>query len=215
MTWRWTARYLLGLAVFFSLAMLYINSLYINPQQHDEIIKDFRSLKQLSTRLNLQLLKVRYRLVQNYDGLVSNLASVENTYRQLASTLSQSHLSNKAISQRLQTLADTYQLQRDMLEQFKSTVAVLNNSLRYLPTIAQDLVSRIPPTRKNFSLVSRIHKLERLALNFALTGTDESRRQGEKLIASLETTTLPAEELTDEIHNFLQHLRLIFQQKPL
>ncbi len=215
MTWRWLTRYLLGLAVLFSLTMLYVNSLYINPQQHDDIINDFRSLKQLSTRLNLQLLKVRYRLVQNYDELVIKLAAIEQTYKHLAETLQQSRLSNDAVSRQLEMLENNYSRQRNMLEKFKSTNAVLNNSLRYLPTAAQELVARIPPLKKNFSLVYKIHKLERQALNYVLTGNNESRMQGQVLISRLADRHTGKAGLDDDIENFLQHLRLVFTQKPV
>ncbi len=215
MTWRWLTRYLLGLAVLFSLAMLYVNSLYINPQQHSEIINDFRSLKQLSTRINLQLLKVRYRLVQNYDGLVRMLASIEHTHRHLAAILHQSRLSNEAVFRQLERLEKNYTRQRNMLEKFKSTTAVLNNSLHYLPTAAQELTATISPLKKNFSLIYKIHKLERQALNYVLTGNNESRAQGLALLASLADKHKSKTGPDDNIQNFLQHLRLIFSQKPI
>jgi signal transduction histidine kinase len=142
-------RSMLGALLLSGLVVLFLKTQTLNVNQHYQVLDELRHLKQLDLTLNADLLKSRFGLYSNYDTLTSSAQQFQHSL-----SLTAAHLQLAKSRAIAQPLAQLQQMSADkdiQIEHFKSELAVLNNSLRYLPTATQNLITDLAQSNPELS----------------------------------------------------------------
>jgi HPt (histidine-containing phosphotransfer) domain-containing protein len=133
-----------------------------------------REMRRLDSVLTQEVLRARFRLVNSYDPLTRTMASmavlepvVERPPPHLDGEAS---AAVRASSTSYTTIAHD---KRNLIETFKSTNSVLQNSLRYLPTIATQIADRADAMPQGSVLAGRVRRLLESVLVYSLTSDEE------------------------------------------
>jgi signal transduction histidine kinase len=121
---------------------LFCLTLAIAPVSHEQIEKNLLLLKQVDAVVNTNILKARFGLDAHYDPLIQHWQQYQSTLKDLEFDFSASRL-NVALQTKLTDLQQKTQNKDQLIERFKSQNAVLQNSLRYLPTAVNQLMSQV------------------------------------------------------------------------
>lgn len=117
-------------AINFTTNQLYQNTLIRQQEQY--------------AKFNQDILQTRYEVLVSYDSLTRQIKTIESLQRELEKIPTFINASGKKEIEELLT-ANQALLNRheQTIEQFKSENAILKNSLRYLPTLVEDISRRI------------------------------------------------------------------------
>lgn len=128
---------LLAAAVIGGLTFLIIASRPVDFDLYDRTVEDVGRLDKLNTALGEAALRMRYRLVRNYDPLVTMMTESEQDARRLL----HDHFASDDpdIGRRIAEIVEYLNRQEDWLHTFQSLNSVLDNSLTYLPSISHRL----------------------------------------------------------------------------
>jgi two-component system, NtrC family, sensor kinase len=141
--YRWPMAIALGLALLWGL-------LWAKPQgfhldRHQQLAADLRQMEQQDAVLGMIVLKIKVQLDPNYDQLTQAVQQFQvlqtRVNAHLPSTFREVGL-RAAATQTPQTLQRTWHQRQMALEQFKSNVAIFNNSHRYLNHVIASLLAR-------------------------------------------------------------------------
>jgi diguanylate cyclase (GGDEF)-like protein len=123
---------LLAAAIF-----LYRKTEAVNLDVQSEIVHALRDLKRLDAEWNANVLKARVGIAANYDAVASTQLEIRALRDRLVHSARPIHddVPDTAMKNMNAVFAD----KEDAVEQFKSENAILRNSLRYLPTSADEI----------------------------------------------------------------------------
>ncbi len=137
-------KYIKILSIFGILLVLFFiligKSLAVNYQQNQQYLEIINQEKQAEAIIHQSVLKSRYSLLISYDPIVIAVNEQKKLQKKLAtvpSFINNNH-SNKLLELLFQNQLMLKQ-QEDLIEQFKSQNALLQNSLTYLPQLVQEL----------------------------------------------------------------------------
>jgi len=140
--------YRMGAATFtaITLVILFMLTQPIDLRSHNVLLSYFSQLQRDEARLGETVMELNFSLSNNYDkvnSIISNMREVVGELREghAASSLNK----DTEFQQKLHLLEQRLSVQGDVLEQFKSSNAVLKNSLIYLPNARDDLARELPP----------------------------------------------------------------------
>jgi PAS domain S-box-containing protein len=141
-----------------ALVFLWVKSLAIDVDRHNQYLAHLRQIGTLDARINQNVLQVRDGLLNNYDPIVNDLAQLQ----QLQTDLQQAPgfvdtESRKELDRLLLKYINIWHQKEESVLQFQSQNAVLANSLTYFPVaitniIAKDTTSHILADRLNVLL---------------------------------------------------------------
>lgn len=127
------------------LVMLYVKSSGVDVEKKHRVEGYLRQLKQVDAEWNVDVLKSRMGINNNYDPLVSPLPVLNGLRKKLAGEMKGGAHAG-AVSE-LRALDASIDGKTDLIERFKSENAILRNSLRYAPTAVAELDTRIAVAR--------------------------------------------------------------------
>lgn len=131
------------LLIFACVLIVFFNkSRSVNHQNNAQILSVFGELRAAFIGIDDEVLSIYFGLSKNYDELTVKLESIKANNKQLITLLSNT---DKLESKDLKLFSEYQQVIREQiqhLENFKSSVARLKNSSRYLPTITQEFISQ-------------------------------------------------------------------------
>ncbi len=128
------------------LLLLFANSRPFDSRYHSEIVTGIGSVARYDAELSELVLKQHFHLHNNFDVLVEVAANLRQQVRDLKNSEAIRMLRGESAVQAELSKMDKHMLEKlDMLEQFKSSNAVLRNSLVYLPYTIDDLLRTLPP----------------------------------------------------------------------
>lgn len=112
----------------------------IDPVAHESYWRDGRALEALDAKLSFEVMRARDGLSANYDGIVETEQAINVSLRRLATP--PSHLTTAdagRLKEALGHLTTTMSDKELLIEELKSQNAVLRNSQRYFPVIAEQV----------------------------------------------------------------------------
>jgi two-component system, NtrC family, sensor kinase len=125
------------------LLMAILVFLYARTQQHGESdyfenVTLMRHIRQLDAQWELDVLKSRIGINSHYDPLADSLTQLSTLLERFESN-AQTQRHDESIAVAAAALRGVIQEKAGLIEQFKSSNAVLRNSLAFLPTAAEDV----------------------------------------------------------------------------
>jgi methyl-accepting chemotaxis protein len=199
------------------LIFLTVKSMSINLEKHQQYQKALAHQNEEKAIINQELLKSKYELFFSYDPLVNHLSELKQTQEQLNLIPkfidSQSH---QDFQQILAENAEAIEQAESLIEKFKTQNSAFKNSLRYLPSLAAEIVKKTasPNTNPNFAV--SLDELVQNILLYNLTSTQELTSSVKTTIEKLQQLR---EETIDEEDLFLidiakRHGEIIFSYRP-
>jgi diguanylate cyclase len=128
---------------------LYYQTQAIDVDMQNQLVPALRELKQLDAEWTTDILKSRVGLHSNYDPLTTPLGSVRQLREHLMRNVKMAH--GGTLEEALHSMEKGFVDKEDLVEQFKSQNAVLQNSLRYFPTAVEEFKAQLRGHRNDRS----------------------------------------------------------------
>jgi diguanylate cyclase (GGDEF)-like protein/PAS domain S-box-containing protein len=168
-SWTWLSA---GLLVLFLLMMLAAGSLS-NGRRIAVATETLEALDEQQAKLSENILKLRYGLLSNYDGVNRIVANTQAAAKALGSGEGAiAARGNAHIDELFLQYTEALKTHHDNVERFKSGNALLKNSLHYLPSAVEDAQHRLLSDRGGRELSEHLGKLYFATLRYG-TGADE------------------------------------------
>jgi len=157
-----------------ALVLFYVKTNRIVSAEHERFDRSLRRLHQLDATMNQDVLKARFRLLNDYDGFPDAINELKRTAGSLAAIPSFiPDAGRKSMGQKVDELSLLLGQKEQLLESFKSQNAVLNNSLDNFPEAANGLINRLPSNDGGRELKSYLYVLTRYVLAYSLNSRDK------------------------------------------
>jgi PAS domain S-box-containing protein len=193
------------------LAILWIKSIAIDNERHNQYLAHLRQIQTLDARIDRNVLQVRDGLLNNYDPIVNDLAQLnqlQTALRQMPSFVDEE--SRQELERLLQIHISVWLNKEDSILKFQSQNAVLINSLTYFPIAISDVVVKdsTAPILKD-----SLNNLLRDILLFNLDTRDNTvAAKIEREIQLLASTPKTERKAIDMV---LTHARIILNRRAL
>jgi two-component system NtrC family sensor kinase len=199
--------------------------LYARTQQHGESayfenVALLRHLKQLDAQWELDVLKSRIGINAHYDPLADSMSESGMLLEKFESDLgSQQHDDTVVLAQGSAALRRHIGEKAVLIERFKSTNAVLRNSLVFLPTAAQDLLQAIGRTREGERsaakpLAEGVSHLLLASMLYSQSASEDRRAEIQGELNRLDANKhLVAAEVRALVDIFGAHVRTILREQ--
>jgi diguanylate cyclase (GGDEF)-like protein/PAS domain S-box-containing protein len=193
-----------------ALVALFVLTQPVDLVRHNAVLSALGQLQQDEIRLGEEVLKLRFRLLNNYDQVTAIASRLRDTSRELRHGAAAADLRQDAgFMRQLEALEKRLTVKLEGLERFKSANSVLKNSLSYLPHARNDLLKSAPSVLTvHDGSDSLLEDLLLVHVNAAMP--DPARTENE--IAALERSGLrlpPASR--GKLAAYVQHIRLVVQ----
>ncbi|MCF6337796.1 MAG: response regulator [Gammaproteobacteria bacterium] len=215
MSRNWIKFLVLGVGALLLMSFLYIKTQATDLDKHNQVVSHANQFKRVDAILNQHILEIRQGLLPYYDSTVNNMLELEEHLDATAVIAMQLYpVFPTRIAQHLQATTQALAQKRELLENFKSSNAVLRNSLRYLPIAITQFNARFPPG-------PRVDKLKQ-TLNTLLRDTLVSNLNSDVpfnpalMTRSTELKTILARhapERQQELDVLLAHVRIVLDNK--
>jgi diguanylate cyclase len=195
----------------------------INLDAQSDIVRSLRDLKRLDAEWNANILKTRVGLAANYDAVTTTQMEARRLRDDLARIVEP--IRAAAAAPAWKALEEAFAGKEDAVEQFKSQNAILRNSLRYLPTAAnefKEVLGAAPGTRGASRALRQLDDaadtLVSDILRFNVTPESEFAERAISTIAAIErlggsdSVGADTEEKRDLM---LRHARIVLQQRAV
>lgn len=149
MSLRYFTNIILSLLMIGVLIFLYTKVQSLNIERHYEITDTLRQHSALNFRWNEDVLKTKLSLSSNYDNVTNPLTELRSLQTQLSSMLSGFMAENPVLKESVEQYNKAIEEKNKLIEQFKGQNAIFDNSLRYISTAVEDLVTEIEAQSPN------------------------------------------------------------------
>ena len=181
------------------LAFLYGQSMIGTSATHERVLYNIRELENMDLQLDEQVIKLRSRLQNNYDPLVTASREIRLRLDELKSGEYAIFLhSDERIDGLMRKLEQAIEHKETLLEEFKSHNAVLKNSLYYLPRTVEHTIRLAPDDQV---LKASLHDLLR---NVLMAHMGESALDINTQIRDIEARPAPS-YLMDSLARTIKH----------
>ena len=213
-----SARWFTVIGVIFALACAVSGALYFASRSvdfgaHAQAVAAIGEVRHLDRLLSEQVLAARFGLSNQYDPLTATELELVRAERELHGRVG-AVAATPDVERALSALDRALDERRSALEHFKAENSVLKNSLRYLPTAGEEVVSELGENGKG-PLGRAINTLVRSALVYNLIG-DQSTRDAH--FAAIERVRAERSGLSDsaasDVELLLAHARVIGERLP-
>jgi len=205
----------LGPGALLIMSFLYIKTQAIDLDKHNEVISHANQFKRVDATLNQHILEIRQGLLPYYDSTVSNMSELEEHLDATALMAMQLYpVLPASIAQHLHATIRALAQKRELLEDFKSSNALLRNSLRYLPVATTRFNTRLPPGASTDKLKQTLNTLLRDTLINNLN--NDAPFSPTLMSRSTELKTIldrQAPELHQDLDVLLAHVRIVLDNK--
>jgi serine phosphatase RsbU (regulator of sigma subunit) len=201
-------------------AILYARSRTANFDRHAGAIAAIGRVRHLDERVAEQVLTARAALVNQYDSITATERALDEATAELRSRVGAAVGLDPALASALSAveLAVARQRvarQRAAIEEFKAENSVLENSLHYLPTAAEEAkrAVRIPEAESD-ALVSAVQRVLQAALVYGLIGDRSASDAFREALADLESakSSLPS-GARGPVETLLAHARTLHERQ--
>ena len=136
----WLPLAVLAVILASALAFLYARTRGHDIASYFKNVASLRQIQQLDARWELDTLKSKIGINNNYDSLADHMLDLKRLWEQLTITFAgQGHEESAALAAGSAAFVQAMEGKFRLVEQFKSHNSVLRNSLAFLPTAAADI----------------------------------------------------------------------------
>lgn len=206
------------------LGFLILKTRSVDFKQVNEVVSALRTLKQVDAEWNVELLRSKIGLNNNYDPVANPLPLITSLEEKIQRSTEQLLGSRGESASGLLPLLEKYKKLMSqkiaLIESFKSQNAVLLNSSRFLPTAGTDLVGASQASNVSAALKNRIQDTESSlvasTMAYILTPEQALKDKIEKSAESLQqdASAMPA-DVQEHVAILLSHARTIVKQQQL
>jgi serine phosphatase RsbU (regulator of sigma subunit) len=212
---RWFALVAGLFAVAFGVsAVIYLRSRSADFDAHARAVEALGRVRHLDRQLSEQVLAARFGLLNQYDPLTSSELELADALKRVHERVATVVGTTPELDRSLRELDRSVGERRSALEHFKAENSVLKNSLRYLPTAAEEVTTALGAKAAG-ALGHDINALVRAALVYDLIGDRGSR---EAHLAAIDRLAKGRGELTGDVGSdfdlLLAHARVIGDRHP-
>ncbi|MBE7385434.1 MAG: response regulator [Leptolyngbya sp. SIO1E4] len=202
--------YVLPTGAVLLLLLFWIKSQAVNLPQHNRYVDALRQLQELDARINQNLLQVRLGLLDHYDPIVNEQADLQALQQVLETPPSFVGTTRQTLQTQVQENVQLWQEKDDLIQQFKSRHAVLQNSLAYFPIAVADFSNQpnVPP-----ELAGDLNALLQDILLFNLSTNKDLIPPLEADIQQLRTRARRLEAANETLSIPLAHADIILENK--
>ncbi len=201
-----------GLITLFILFFLYTKTQVVDLDKHTKLLNQFSEFKQVDAILNQDILKIRQGLLSYYDPIITNITKLEQLLQNINHLLEQlTAETEQNISRHLRLTQQTLVQKSELLEGFKTSNALLRNSLRYLPLATTAIVEQLPD---DAILKRSLNSLLRDILIYNLTKDSELKIKINNIVNAIQSDVnhlSPA--LIADINILITHVNIIMHNK--
>jgi serine phosphatase RsbU (regulator of sigma subunit) len=208
--------FLFGVAFAVS-GLLYLRSRSADLDAHARAVETIGRVRHLDRRLSTQVLEARFGLLNQYDPINATERGLIAAANDLGGKLEEVVTLDQELTTSLDAFAKAVSERRDTVEHFKGENSILKNSLRYLPTAADEVSGSLAEVRKGGATAAArsVQGLVRTALVYNLIG-DQSTRDAHlgaiKALEAAQADVPPA--LASNFGLLLAHARVIGERQP-
>ncbi len=206
---------ILGLGILFIMSFLYVKTQAVDLDKHNQLVDHVSQFKRVDAVLNQHILEIRQGLLPFYDPTVSNMFELEQLLTEVAEILR--HLSSKmptALALHTEAISQLLAQKKELLENFKSSNALLRNSLRYLPFATTQTTAHLPSDEQSHTL-NRL--LNTLLLNILIYNMTSEAGLGLALDISTEELKRDVAQypskVKDNLAILLAHVKIVLENK--
>ena len=177
----------IALAIAPLLITLFIKAQAPDPIRHHRTLTALNKMERLNSEIEILTLKLRYRLQNNYDGLVFAVKEIEQIQNELKfGDHSIFQRGNARVDRAIVELEQVMNRKAELVDRFKSHNAVLKNSLYYFPQITEEAISEARNNKKlHENLQSLMHNVLMVHMGSGDSGNAEVN------IRSIENSPIP------------------------
>jgi hypothetical protein len=187
------------------LTWLSVSALNPEAEQFDSALTELDHFATVENALYRDIFTARAGVLRNYDPLVLEVNALSACLDRLRAVASVDRDTAAAVGQ----LAASVQRQEDLVEQFKSVNAQLQNSLSFFGRFSTDLTE----TQQSGPLTSAVSAAAAAMLHLTLDTAPAAARQVQERLDELAAQPLAAGQ-DDSIHALLAHGRLLHDLLP-
>jgi serine phosphatase RsbU (regulator of sigma subunit) len=209
---------LFGVA-FAASALLYVRSRSADLDAHARAVETLGRVRHLDRRLSTQVLEARFGLLNQYDPINETEADLNRAASELDGRLAEVVPVDGDLEGALRAFGAAVGERTSAVEHFKGENSILKNSLRYLPTAADEvnraLAASAEGRTRSAEATRVIHGLVRAALVYNLIGDQSTRDAHLEAVKTLDGALahVPA-ELASEFGLLVSHARVISDRQP-
>jgi len=205
----------LGIGTLLIMSFLYIETQAVNPNKHNQLLNRISQFKQVDAILNQHILEIHQGLLPFYDPIVENIAKLGRLQSKIAEILHQlCTKSLAAIAPRIAAINQLLAQKRGLLEGFKSSHAVLDNSLRYLPLATTEITALLPSNRQGNALRHSLNILLRDTLIYNMISEAGLRAMLNDSTKVLKHASIKYPlQIRDELAILLSHVEIVLENK--
>lgn len=139
---------LLALVMMVALVFLYQKTRSVDPVLHNRLLASVNDLRRVNATLNQHILELRHGRLTFYDPVDRDLEKMEFYQQKITGLLKTTYASvPPGLQQPMDDIAQTLQKREKLIDRFKSSNALLHNSLLYLPAATPQFVNSLPEAR--------------------------------------------------------------------
>ncbi|EGF30987.1 Signal transduction histidine kinase [Oxalobacteraceae bacterium IMCC9480] len=206
------------------LTLLIFKTQSVNFDSVNEIVGTLRTLKQVDSEWNVDVLRSKTGIAANYDAVASPLPVIASLEEAMQKYTSENGSPNENSSAKLTSLLASYKEMMEkkitMIEHFKSQNAILRNSSRFLPVAANDLIETTRSSDLNGStkanIESVLNSLLTTTMTYTLTPENLLREKIQKETENLQEKTMSAsEDVRGNTEILISHIKTILKQQEI
>jgi len=167
------ARVCVGIVLVVVLLFLYFKTNQIVFAEHVRFDERLDRLRQLDAMLNQDVLKARFRTLEDAEGFQEQIHEQKQIAGNLATPLFIPETGRHLIREKVTELSALLAQRAELLERFESENAVLNKSLTSLPATGTELIKRAAPDDRGRELQTLLNELMRQALVYSQQANEE------------------------------------------
>jgi len=206
----------LGLGALLIMFFLYINTQSVDLDKHQQLLDRISRFMWVDATLNQHILEIREGLLPFYDPTVDDMAELKQLRSEMEGNL-RTHLCLENFALILEQIIAVDQAlseKQELLEAFKSSNAILRNSLRYLPVITSQIIARLPTDGQGVALRQTLNIL---LLDMLIYNTNSDAELGVALsikIAALKRdSSQHVFSVSEDLGIFLTHAGIVLENK--
>jgi signal transduction histidine kinase/DNA-binding response OmpR family regulator len=205
----------LGSAAVLVLTFLFLKTQTIDFGEHERFNTRLHQLKEVDAILTQDILRSRFGLLTTYDPIVAEMADLKKISGQLKNAPAFVDPEDRVeIDHQLQEFDAMLEQKASLIDRFNSQNALINNSLRYFPIAAAELLAKKKTHVSDREVVNRLDDLLRDVLTYNLIAGEDLSPKIDAELEILSRSGKSSRAPDPDLEIVITHARTIVTVKP-